>query len=110
MKTTKEMNEIEKIAYKNIKVIFNWEVGGWYNCIMDHCEEYIPDTIEEAKEIIYEESLNDASKPGWYGTGKAPREMRFAGAQFIREVIDHLFKKDEDEDVAEIAKVKGWVV
>ena len=106
MKKINEMTGTEKIAYKNIKGIFEWEVGGWYNCIQDSCEEYIPDSINEAKEIVYEESLNDASRPGWYGEGRAPREMRFAGTEFIKEVIDHLFKNDGD--VQDIAIAKGW--
>ncbi len=102
------LNGIEKIAYRNIKGVFDWEVGGWYNCIQDHCPEYIPDTIEEAKEIIYEESLNDFAMPGHFACDRAPKEMRFAGADFIRSCIDSLFTRDED--VQEIAEVKGWVV
>lgn len=106
MKKVSEMTGTERIAYRNIKGVFNWEVGGWYNCIQDGCEEYIPDTVEEAKEIVYNGSLNDASRDGWYGCGRAPREMRFAGAEFIRECIDRLFATDGD--VAEIAEAKGW--
>lgn len=106
MKKYKEMNEIEKIAYKNIKGVFEWEIGGWYNCIQDGCEEYIPDTIDQAKRIIYDESLNDYAVLGHYRTGAAPREMRFAGSDFIRSAIDHLFAIDGD--AMEIADVKGW--
>lgn len=102
----KEMNGTQKIAYRNIKGVFNWEVGGWYNCIQDDCPEWIPDTEAAAKEIIYNEALEDASRPGIYLTGAAPREMRFAGSEFIRECIDHLFAKDED--VAAIREVKNW--
>lgn len=104
MKKVREMNGIEKIAYRNIKGVFNWEVGGWYNCIQDDCIEYIPDSEEEAKELIYEGSLNDFAESGHYAVGRAPREMRFAGEAFIRECIDHLFKKDED--AAAIREVK----
>ena len=101
------MNGIEKIAWRNIKGIFDYEVGGWYNCIQDHCEEYIPDTKEEAFNIIYDEAMNDAAGKGWFKTGKAPREMRFAGEVFIKECIEHLFKVDED--ICELAEVKNWV-
>lgn len=104
MKKFKEMNGIEKIAYRNIKGVFNWEVGGWYNCIQDDCIEYIPDSEEEAKNLIYEESLNDFAEEGHFAIGRAPREMRFAGEAFIRECIDHLFKKDGD--AAAIREVK----
>lgn len=100
------MNGIEKIAYRNVKGIFNWEVGGWYNCIQDGCEEYIPDTEAEAKELIYESSMTDAACQGWYRTGKAPKEMRFAGTEFVKKVIDKLFA--EDGDVEEIREVKQW--
>lgn len=106
MKKVSEMNGTEIIAYRNIKGIFNWEVGGWYNCIQDNCIEYIPDTLEEAKEFVYECSLKDFSRPGMYSCGNAPKEMRFAGSEFIRSVIDHLFANDED--ALEIAHVKNW--
>ena len=108
MKKVSEMNGTERIAYRNIKGVFNWEVGGWYNCIQDGCEEYIPDTLEEAKQIVYDGSLNDASGDGWYSCGRAPREMRFAGADFLHECVDYLFSRDDD--VAAIAKEKGWTV
>lgn len=101
-----ELNGIERIAFDNIKGVFDWEVGGWYNCIQDNCEEYIPDTIEDAKQIVYDESLVDYARQGVYRTGRAPSEMRFAGSKFIRDVIDFLF--ETDDDIAEIAEVKGW--
>lgn len=106
MKAIKEMNGTERIAYKNIKGVFEWEVGGWYNCIMDGCPEYIPATRQEAKEFIYDEALNDAAGQGWFKSGRAPREMRFAGVEFINSVIDHLF--DTDGDIEDIAAEKGW--
>ena len=108
MKKVKEMSGHEKIAYQNVKGVFMWEAGGWYNCIQDGCEEYIPDTIEEAKQLVYEESMTDASRPGCYMTGRAPKEMRFAGEEFIRSAIDHLFA--HDGDIEEIAEVKGWKI
>jgi len=106
MKSYNEMNGTERIAFKNIKGVFEYEVGGWYNCIQDHCEEYIPDTRQEAMQIVYEESLEDRAGQGFYQTGRAPREMRFAGADFIREVIEHLF--NTDGDIEDIAEAKNW--
>jgi hypothetical protein len=108
MKKVKEMNGHEKIAYRNIKGIFNWEVGGWYNCILDDCIEEIPDTLEQAKEIVRDESMNDYAREGMYSCNNAPIEMRFAGNDFINEVIDWLFEKDDDAQ--EIAEVKGWTL
>lgn len=101
-----EMNGNQKTAYRNIKGVFNWEVGGWYNCIQDGCEEYIPDTLREAAEIIYNGAMNDAAGEGWYRDGGAPKEMRFAGTEFVLECIERMFKKDED--AMEIAEAKGW--
>lgn len=106
MKKIREMTGHEKIAYRNIKGIFEWEVGGWYNCIQDGYEDDIPDTKEEAMNIIYEGSLTDMSRPGFYAIGCAPSEMRFAGTKFIKDCIAYLFSKDED--IAEIAEVKNW--
>lgn len=104
----KDMNEHQKIAYRNIKAAFNYEVGGWYNCLQDNCPEYIPDTLQEAKDFIYEECLNNAYGAGYCGSGKAPKEMRFAGTEFIKERINKLFEKDDD--VKAIAEVKGWTL
>ena len=107
MKNTKEMNGNELIAYKNIKGIFDWNVGGWYNdAIQDGNPEYVPATIEEAKELIYEDAMNNYARPGFYSSGNAPKEMRFAGKEFAMEVIDHLF--ENDDDITEIGIEKGW--
>ena len=107
MKKVNEMNGTEKIAWKNIKNIFNYDVGGWYNDLQDGNEEYIPDSIEVAKNLVYGDAMNDYSKySGHYAVGRAPREMRFAGSEFIRECIDYLFQNDGD--VEEIAEAKNW--
>ena len=106
MKKLNEMTGNERIAYRNIKGVFQWEAGGWYNCLQDDCLEWVPDTLEDAKNQIYDEALTDAANPGHYMPGRAPREMRFAGEQFCREVIDYLFS--HDEDIAEISEAKSW--
>ena len=101
------MNGLERIAHRNIQNIFEYEVGGWYNCLQDGCEEYIPDTLYEAKAIVYDESLNCSSRGDGHFSIKPIEEVRFAGSKFIKEVIDQLFS--EDEDVREIARVKNWL-
>lgn len=106
MKKINEMNGIERIAYMNVKGMFEWEVGGWFNCIQDGEPEYIPDSFEEAVVQVYEEAMNDAAGSGWFRTGRAPREMRFAGKEFIEECLLHLFRTDGDAE--EIAAEKGW--
>ncbi len=106
MKKLNEMNQIEKIAYRNIKACINWEIGGMYNDYQDGYEEYIPDTMQEAKDIIYDQCLTNYYSVGRCRFNRAPREMRFAGSEFIRECIDYLF--DKDEDVAELKEIKNW--
>ena len=102
------MNGTQAIAYKNIKHCFENLTGEWYNCILDGCPEYIPDSLEEAKQLVYEECLVNKYDEGYCGSGKAPKEMRFAGTQFIRDSIDKLFSEDKDGDVACCAEEKGW--
>lgn len=106
MRDYSELTGNEKIAYDNIVAGFNWEVGGWYNSFQDDYIEDIPDTIEQAKEIVYECVLTNKYDIGYCGFDKAPKEMRFAGEKFIREVIDYLF--ETDGDAQDLAKIKHW--
>ena len=94
---TKMMNGHEKIAAKNIEGAFNWLVGGWYNCLQDGYEEDIP-SLEEAKETVYAEAMNNFYKSGGEGYGRAPKEMRFAGEEFCRELVEELFLNDGDAE------------
>jgi hypothetical protein len=106
MKNYDEMNGNEKIAYRNIVAGFNFEVGGWYNCYQDDIIEYIPDTIDQAKDIIYDCVISNLYDEGYCGSDKAPKEMRFAGEKFIRDVIDQLF--ETDGDALALAEIKHW--
>lgn len=90
---TKMMNRHEKIAAKNIEGAFNWGVGEWYNCFLDGLDEDIP-SLEEAKETVYIEAMNNLYKSGNEIYGRAPKEMRFAGEEFCRELIEELFLND----------------
>lgn len=94
---TKMMNGHEKIAAKNIQGAFNWLVGGWYNCFQDGYEEDIP-SLEEAKETVYDEAMNNLYRGGGEIYGRAPKEMRFAGEEFCRELIEELFLNDSDAE------------
>lgn len=96
------MTKHEKIAARNIKAAFNFEVGGVYNAYQDG--EDINITLEEMKDIVYDVAMNDLYGPGTCLLGRAPREMRFAGKEFCRNYIDKLFA--EDSDVAEIPWLK----
>lgn len=87
----------EKIAARNIKGAFNWIIGENYNSYQDGNESDIPDmTAEEWKDYLYEEALNNLYAPGMCASGRAPKEMRFAGEEFCRKYIDKLWDKDED--------------
>lgn len=81
------MTKHEKIAARNLRAAFNFEVGGTYNAYLDG--ENIDISIEEMKDYIYNCAMN-----------LAPREMRFAGKEFCMNYLDKLFA--EDGDVAEI--------
>lgn len=94
---TKMMNGHEKIAAKNIQGAFNWLVGGWYNCFQDGYEEDIP-SLEEAKETVYDEAMNNLYRGGGEIYGRAPKEMRFAGEEFCRELVEELFLNDGDAE------------
>lgn len=94
---TKMMNGHEKIAAKNIERAFNYFVGGWYNCLQDGYGEDIP-SLEEAKETVYAEAMNNLYKGGGEVYGRAPKEMRFAGEEFCRELIEELFLNDGDAE------------
>lgn len=94
---TKMMNGHEKIAAKNIEGAFNWLVGGWYNCFLDGLDEDIP-SLEEAKETVYAEAMESLYKDGNEIYGEAPKEMRFAGEKFCRELIEELFLNDGDAE------------
>ena len=94
---TKMMNGHEKIAAKNIQGAFNWLVGGWYNCFLDRLDEDIP-SLEEAKETVYAEAMNNLYRGGNEICGRAPKEMRFAGEEFCRELIEELFLNDGDAE------------
>lgn len=94
---TKMMNGHEKIAAKNIEGAFNWLVGGWYNCFLDGLDEDIP-SLEEAKETVYCEAMYNLYMGGGEGFGGAPKEMRFAGEEFCRELVEELFLNDGDAE------------
>ena len=92
----------EKIAARNLRGAFNFEIGGIYNSYLDG--EEINVTLEEMKDIVYDCAMNDLYGPGTVLYGAAPREMRFAGKDFCIKYIDKLFANDSD--VAEIP----WVI
>lgn len=98
------MTKHEKIAARNIRAAFNFEVGGAYNAYLDGEEGEFP-TIEEMKKYVYDCAISDYYGPGLCQVGLAPKEMRFAGKEFCMKYIDKLFA--EDGDVAEIPWAKS---
>ena len=96
----------EQIAKRNIKGAFNWIVGGYYNSLQDGYVEDLPESRDSLKNEIYEASMNDLYMPGLVLSGRAPKEMRFAGKDFCIHVIEDLL--DTDSDVKEISKEAKW--
>ena len=88
----------EKIAARNIKGAFNYEIGGLYNSYLDG--EEINYTLEEAKDMVYDCAMSGLYGPYTVLYNAAPKEMRFVGKEFCMNYIDKLFSKDDD--VAEI--------
>lgn len=85
----------ERIAARNIKGAFNWEFGGIYNAFQDG--EEITLTLNQMKDLVYDAAMDaDYRVAGSCGSGRAPKEMRFAGTEFCRNYIDKLFAKDPD--------------
>ena len=100
------MTEHERIASRNIRYCINWIVGGYYNCLQDDMPECLPESYDALKREIYVSAMQHLYEPGCEMYCKAPKEMRFAGSEFIRNRIEKLLK--EDGDVQEIAKYCGW--
>lgn len=96
MKTIIAITKNEKTAVKNIEGAFNWIVGGYLNYLMDGYTNDIP-TLNEAMDEVYNSAMNDDYRmSGAVSYDDAPREMRFAGEDFCREVVEHLFAEDDD--------------
>lgn len=100
----------ERIASKNIEWAVNWIVGGYYNTVQDHGEkEWLPDSRDDLVREIYDSAINNKYAEGYEGFGKAPREMKFAGKDFIMAEIERYLQEEENEElIEEIAEYAGW--
>ena len=88
------MTNHETIAKNNIEKAFAHIIGGYYNMLMDgELHSFNPD---EVKKEIYESAMVDQYTDSSVFYGRAPKEMRFAGADFCKKLIDDLFANDED--------------
>lgn len=88
------MNKHEKIAKTNIEKAFAFIIGDYYNMHMDEeLDSFVPD---EVKQEIYESAMVDKYTNSGIFYNRAPKEMRFAGADFCKKLIDDLFANDED--------------
>ena len=96
----------ERIAAMNIRGAINWIVGGYYNSYQDGYDEDVPKSKQSIIEEVYDAAMSDAYGYEQVHYGRAPREMRFAGKDFI---MNYITKKiNEDEDVAELAEHYKW--
>lgn len=80
----KDMNKHQQLAVRACKQEFNYVVGGYYNSYQDGYEDEIP-SLEEAKKLIYDMVV-----------GNYPKEVKFAGSDFCKKIINQMFAKDED--------------
>lgn len=96
----------EIIAMRNIRHAINWIVGGHYNSLQDGYLEYLPDSLESLENEVYTSAMENLYGPGFEAGGRAPKEMRFAGADFCREYIH--WKLSRDGDTQEIAAAANW--
>lgn len=100
----------ERIAMRNIKWACNNIVGMHYNDIQDNNPEYLPKSYEDLFDEIYDGAMNNLYDEGYEGCGKAPKEMRFAGVEFVKAYINYLLtESDLKYDVEEMKEVAGWV-
>ena len=91
------MNKNEEIAKKNVLGAFNWIVGGYYNSMQDGQPNFIPDSVQDIKDEIYTSAMtNGYLIEGMESYDRAPKEMRFAGADFIKSIINDLCESDSD--------------
>lgn len=93
--TTKE-NGWERIAKRNLKNAYNWNMGEMENGVSDGevKENYFKSWIEQrALDEIYHEAITTLYTGDSCG-GEAPKEMRFAGKEFCYKYLISLFKKD----------------
>ena len=88
------MNGHKKIAKNNIEKAFAYIIGGYYNMFMD--EELNSFDPDEVKKEIYESAMTDQYTDGSVFYDRAPKEMRFAGTDFCKKLIDDLFANDGD--------------
>ena len=102
----------ERIAMANIKWACRNIVGMTYNDVQDHHYKYLPKSYADLFDIIYDGAMNNLYGDGYEGSGKAPREMRFAGEAFCKAYINYLLKEVDEfrYDVEEIGEVAGWAV
>lgn len=84
----------QDIAKKNIINACNWIIGDYYNALQDGCIDDLP-SMEELQEEIYISYLRDKYAAGKVQFDKAPKEMRFAGSDFCKEVIKSYCEKSE---------------
>ena len=100
----------ERIAMRNIKWACYNIVWMHYNDIQDDNPEYLPCSYEDLLDEVYEGAMENLYAEGYEGYGKAPKEMRFAGAKFCKAYADYLLKNDTEVkfDVEEMREVAKW--
>ena len=104
-----QRTEHEKIAMRNIKWACRNIVGTHYNDVQDNNVDWLPDSYKDLFDEIYEGAMNNLYAEGYEGYGKAPKEMRFATAEFCKAYIEYMLNEtDLKSDIEEMKEAKGW--
>lgn len=97
-------NKHQKIAAKNLKNAYNWNVGSYENSVQDGELEEMP-PVEQLFNMVLAEAKGSLYEDGYAG-GKAPISMRLAGDKFLRETLKDLFEADGYEVPESLLKTK----
>ena len=101
-----ETIELEKGFKRNIKKAYNYITGEYCNCIQDNCPEYMPETLQDLIDEIYNGCMNNEYDDGYCAAGTKGRTTRFNGKEATMNYIKQLLKNDDD--IKEMAEIKNW--
>ena len=104
-KKVTENVDINPSDARNVRHAVNYIVGGYYNCIQDNTLEYLPKSLQDLIDEIYESSVNNEYDVGYCGYGRKTR-TRLSSKEAIVKYIKELLR--DEGDVMAIAEEQGW--
>lgn len=91
---------------RNIKKAYNYVTGEYINCLYDNTPEYVPDTLQDLIDEIYNGAMNNEYDDGYCAYGTKGKGTRFNGKEATMNYIKELIKNDSE--IQELGKLKGW--